>query len=175
MSTMSVPESRARLGYLLSEMLSLPHLPEDLHQAVTAHLQQLLSTINLFKPEYCLRLYPVLAELAELEAKAAEAPAEFEINLSEVSFEETASDSEADSAVSESASDAETETATTAETTDEAPVETSQEAAAEAPAETVSAETAVESDETPEELAETMPMAAIAETAGTANNPRTLW
>ncbi|HMX29708.1 MAG TPA: hypothetical protein PKC13_29250, partial [Blastocatellia bacterium] len=70
MFTMSVPESRARLGYLLSEMLSLPHLPEDLHQAVTAHLQQQLSTVNLFKPEYCLRLYPVLAELADLEAKS---------------------------------------------------------------------------------------------------------
>jgi hypothetical protein len=162
MSTMSVPESRARLGYLLSEMLSLPHLPEDLHQAVTAHLQQQLAFVNLLKPEYCLRLYPVLAELAELEAKSAEAPAEIEMIFSETSVEETEPETPAET--------------TAVETADETPVESLlEESAPEAPAENVSVEAAAESAESPEDLAETMPMAAIAEIAGTGNNPRTLW
>jgi hypothetical protein len=75
---MTTPESRARLGYLLSEMLSLPELPAELSRVINDHLQQQLSLVNILKPEYCLRLYPVLAELAELNAKAAEsqAPAE---------------------------------------------------------------------------------------------------
>ena len=68
MSEMSMPESRARLGYLLSEMLSLPNLPADLNRMISDHLQKQLSLVNILKPEYCLRLYPVLAELAELSA-----------------------------------------------------------------------------------------------------------
>jgi hypothetical protein len=65
---MTIPESRARLGYLLSEMLSLPNLPTDLNRMISDHLQKQLSLVNILKPEYCLRLYPVLAELAELSA-----------------------------------------------------------------------------------------------------------
>jgi hypothetical protein len=78
MSEMTIPESRARLGYLLSEMLSLPNLPADLNRMISDHLQKQLSLVNILKPEYCLRLYPVLAELAELSAMEAEsqAPAE---------------------------------------------------------------------------------------------------
>jgi len=68
MSEMTIPESRARLGYLLSEMLSLPNLPADLNRMISDHLQKQLSLVNILKPEYCLRLYPVLAELAELSA-----------------------------------------------------------------------------------------------------------
>ncbi|HKQ76619.1 MAG TPA: hypothetical protein VJ810_23190 [Blastocatellia bacterium] len=68
MSEMTIPESRARLGYLLSEMLSLPNLPVDLNRMISDHLQKQLSLVNILKPEYCLRLYPVLAELAELSA-----------------------------------------------------------------------------------------------------------
>ncbi len=68
MSQMTIPESRARLGYLLSEMLSLPNLPADLNRMISDHLQKQLSLVNILKPEYCLRLYPVLAELAELSA-----------------------------------------------------------------------------------------------------------
>ena len=72
MSEMTTPESRARLGYLLSEMLSLPNLPADLNRMISHHLQEQLNLVNILKPEYCLRLYPVLAELAELSAKASE-------------------------------------------------------------------------------------------------------
>ncbi len=72
MSEMTTPESRARLGYLLSEMLSLPTLPPDLSRMISDHLQQQLSLVNILQPEYCLRLYPVLAELAELSAKTDE-------------------------------------------------------------------------------------------------------
>jgi hypothetical protein len=72
MSEMTIPESRARLGYLLSEMLSLPNLPVDLNRMISDHLQKQLSLVNILKPEYCLRLYPVLAELAELSALEAE-------------------------------------------------------------------------------------------------------
>src|SRR5262245_16906811 len=68
MSEMTIPESRARLGYLLSEMRSLPNLPADLNRMISDHLQKQLSLVNILKPEYCLRLYPVLAELAELSA-----------------------------------------------------------------------------------------------------------
>jgi len=70
MSEMTMPESRARLGYLLSEILSLPHLPADLNQVISDHLQQQLNLVNILNPEYCLRLYPVLAELADQSAKA---------------------------------------------------------------------------------------------------------
>ena len=66
MQEMTAPQSNARLGYLISEMLSLPTLPADLHSAISSHLQQQLNQINILKPEYCLRLYPVLAELSQL-------------------------------------------------------------------------------------------------------------
>jgi len=82
MSEMSIPESRARLGYLLSEMLSLPNLPADLNRMISDHLQKQLSLVNILKPEYCLRLYPVLAELAELSAMEADSqPAAEEASL----------------------------------------------------------------------------------------------
>lgn len=68
MQEMTAPQSNAHLGYLLSEMLALPTLPDDLHNAITAHLQQQLNQVNILKPEYCLRLYPVLAELSQLAA-----------------------------------------------------------------------------------------------------------
>jgi len=66
MSDMTTTESRARLGYLLSEMLSLPDLPADLNRMINDHLRQQLGLVNILKPEFCLKLYPVLAELAEL-------------------------------------------------------------------------------------------------------------
>jgi hypothetical protein len=78
MSDMNISESRARLGYLLSEMLALSNLPVDLNQMISDHLQKQLSLVNILKPEYCLRLYPVLAELAELTARDAEAQASAE-------------------------------------------------------------------------------------------------
>jgi hypothetical protein len=68
MSEMTLPESRAYLGHLMAEMLSLPNLPSDLHLAITTHLQQQFSHVNILKPEYCRRLYPITAELAELAA-----------------------------------------------------------------------------------------------------------
>ncbi len=165
MFTMSAPESRARLGYLLSEMLSLPHLPEDLHQAVTAHLQQQLSTVNLFKPEYCLRLYPVLAELAELEAKSANAPmdghstAAIEEIAPEVTLEAAPETPEAvsESVVSESVAVEDVAESVAQTDADETPVEI-------APEESAS--------ETPENFTGHMPAAVAAEAAA---NSRTLW
>jgi hypothetical protein len=50
----------------MSEMLALPNLPDDLRKAITEHLNQQLSLVNVLKPEYCRRLYPILAELADL-------------------------------------------------------------------------------------------------------------
>jgi hypothetical protein len=79
MSEMTAPESRARLGYLLSEMLALPTLPADLSQVINDHLQRQLSLVNILKPEYCVRLYPVLAELTELAAKDIESQASDEV------------------------------------------------------------------------------------------------
>lgn len=81
MPEITLPESRARLGYLLSEMLSLPNLPADLNQVISDHLLKQISLVNILKPEYCVRLYPILAELADLSAKADEksAPAEVAI------------------------------------------------------------------------------------------------
>ena len=160
MFTMSVPESRARLGYLLSEMLSLPYLPEDLHQAVTAHLQQQLSTVNLFKPEYCLRLYPVLAELAELEAKSADAPMN---GHATVAVEEVAPEVTLEAAP---------------ETTEVMDENVAVEAVAESVTETDADETPVEIvaeesvSETPENFTGHMSVAAAAEAAA---NSRTLW
>jgi len=66
MSTESTPESRTFLAYLMSEMLALQNLPTDLHQAISNHLNNQLSLVNVLKPEYCRRLYPILLELAEL-------------------------------------------------------------------------------------------------------------
>ena len=93
MSQMSIPESRARLGYLLSEMLSLPNLPADLNRMISDHLQKQLSLVNILKPEYCLRLYPVLAELAELSAMEDEsqAPADEPISSGQISAATTGS------------------------------------------------------------------------------------
>ena len=86
MSQMTIPESRARLGYLLSEMLSLPNLPVDLNRMISDHLQKQLSLVNILKPEYCLRLYPILAELSELSALEADSqPAEEAIPSKELS------------------------------------------------------------------------------------------
>lgn len=76
MSEMTLPESRAYLGHLMAEMLSLPNLPSDLHHAITTHLQQQFSHVNILKPEYCRRLYPITAELAELAAINNGAPPE---------------------------------------------------------------------------------------------------
>ncbi len=64
MAHMSASESNTYLAHLLAEMLGLPHLPTDLHQALSDHLNKQLSLVNLLKPEYCRRLYPILAELA---------------------------------------------------------------------------------------------------------------
>jgi hypothetical protein len=83
MPEMTTPESRARLGYLLSEMLSLPTLPADLSKVIKEHLQRQLDLVNFLKPEYCLRLYPVIAELAELSAKASENASSDEADASE--------------------------------------------------------------------------------------------
>lgn len=187
MSTMTVPESRARLGYLLSEMLSLPHLPEDLHQAVTTHLQQHLASVNLFKPEYCLRLYPVLAELAELEARSNATPVKMEEPFAEAIVEEIASKIPLESGASECVSEAPVETVD--ESAPEISVETvAAEAVAETPAEPVAEESApeismetatedasAETDESVETTVENMPMAAVAGTAEAAANSRTLW
>ena len=101
MSEMTIPESRARLGYLLSEMLTLPNLPADLNRMISDHLQKQLSLVNILKPEYCLRLYPVLAELAELSALDADtqAPAEEAISgeaLSIATAESIPSESQAE-------------------------------------------------------------------------------
>jgi hypothetical protein len=188
MSTMTVPESRARLGYLLSEMLSLPHLPEDLHQAVTGHLQQQLASINLFKPEYCLRLYPVLAELAELEARSeaapveameffAETPAEEAVPeaVAETVMEETAAEIPVEAVAEESAPETPAETVA-AQATAEAPVEpVAEQSAPEISLETVAEQSAPETDEPAENAVENLPMAAIAGSAEAAANSRTLW
>src|SRR5262245_61684411 len=66
MSPMSKPESHTYLAHLMSEMLALPNLPDELRTAISEYLNKQLSLVNLLKPEYCLRLYPILAELAEL-------------------------------------------------------------------------------------------------------------
>jgi hypothetical protein len=71
MSTMTTPESRTYLAHLIAELLSLPNLPADLHQAVSSHLNQQFNLVNILKPEYCRRLYPILAELAEMNANSA--------------------------------------------------------------------------------------------------------
>lgn len=169
MSAMSVPESRARLGYLLSEMLALPHLPEDLHQAVTTHLQQQLTVVNLLNPEYCLRLYPVLAELAELKARSESTFTQDEVFIAETFIEET----EPEIALEKSSEDAAVETSSDDVTADAA-AEESQVAQEEVAAEP-SVEAEAQEDESAESLAENMPMAAIAESANAAVNPRTLW
>jgi hypothetical protein len=165
---MSVPESRARLGYLLSEMLSLPNLPSDLHQAVTTHLQQQLTVVNLLNPEYCLRLYPVLAELAELKARSESTFTQDEVFIAETLIEETEPEitmetSSEDTAVETSSDDVKTDAA-------EEPQVAQEEVAAEP-----SVEAEAQQDESAESLAENMPMAAIAESANAAVNPRTLW
>ena len=165
---MSVPESRARLGYLLSEMLALPYLPEDLHQAVTAHLQQQLSVVNLLNPEYCLRLYQVLAELADLKAKSEAVPTQTETFSVEIHEEP---ESEAGLGVQSVAVAAEASSeAVTADTAVEEPSVASEEVAVE-----TSAEAMAQEDESAEGFVENMPMAAIAETANAGVNPRTLW
>jgi hypothetical protein len=64
MANMSTSESNTYLAHLLAEMLALPHLPSDLHQALSDHLNKQLSLVNLLKPEFCRRLYPILAEMA---------------------------------------------------------------------------------------------------------------
>jgi len=66
MSEMTITESRARLGYLLSEMLSLPDLPDDLNRMISDHLRRQLGLVDVLKPEFCLKIYPALAELAGL-------------------------------------------------------------------------------------------------------------
>ena len=66
MPNMSTPESHTYLAHLMSEMLAMPNLPDDLRKAITEHLNQQLSLVNVLKPEYCRRLYPILAELADL-------------------------------------------------------------------------------------------------------------
>jgi hypothetical protein len=64
MANMSTSESNTYLAHLLAEMLGLTHLPSDLHQALSDHLNKQLNQVNILKPEYCRRLYPILAELA---------------------------------------------------------------------------------------------------------------
>ena len=66
MSATITPEERTYLAHLMSEMLAMENLPSDLRDALSAHLNKQLSPINLLKPEYCRRLYPILAELADL-------------------------------------------------------------------------------------------------------------
>lgn len=170
MSAMSVPESRARLGYLLSEMLALPYLPEDLHQAVTAHLQQQLSVVNLLNPEYCLRLYPVLAELAELKARTESTFAEAEVFTTEIRIEETEPEAALESSLENIAAEASPDVVTLDTAAAESQVSPEEVVAAEPSAEVVSQE-----DESPESLGENMPMTVIAESANAAVNPRTLW
>ena len=63
---MSTPESHIYLAHLMSEMLAMPNLPDDLRKAITEHLNKQLSLVNVVKPEYCRRLYPILVELADL-------------------------------------------------------------------------------------------------------------
>ncbi len=60
-------ETRTYLAHLISEMLSIEDLPTDLRQALTNHLHSQLNQVNLLKPEYCRRLYPILLELSDLE------------------------------------------------------------------------------------------------------------
>ena len=60
-------ETRTYLAHLISEMLSIEDLPADLRQALTNHLHSQLNQVNLLKPEYCRRLYPILLELSDLE------------------------------------------------------------------------------------------------------------
>ncbi|HKX28192.1 MAG TPA: hypothetical protein VJ302_10890 [Blastocatellia bacterium] len=66
MINMSTSESNTYLAHLIAEMLAMPNLPADLRQALSEHLNKQLSTVNILKPEFCRRLYPILAELAEL-------------------------------------------------------------------------------------------------------------
>jgi hypothetical protein len=68
MATVSTSESNTYLAHLIAEMIAMPNLPSDLRQALTEHLNRQLSMVNILKPEYCRRLYPILAELAELHA-----------------------------------------------------------------------------------------------------------
>jgi hypothetical protein len=125
MSDMNNSESRARLGYLLSEMLALSNLPADLNRMISDHLQKQLSLVNILKPEYCLRLYPVLAELAELtardaeeQASAEEAPAAMELSAAVVSAE-----SKAEVVNGSSASTMVLNTAITADPDDDSPID----------------------------------------------------
>jgi hypothetical protein len=60
-------ETRTYLAHLISEMLSIQDLPTDLREALTSHLHSQFNQVNLLKPEYCRRLYPILLELSELE------------------------------------------------------------------------------------------------------------
>ena len=66
MSAMSTPESQTYLAHLMAEMLGVQNLPADLKQAISNHLNSQLSLVNVLKPEYCRRLYPILLELAEM-------------------------------------------------------------------------------------------------------------
>ncbi len=100
MSTTTTPENRAYLAHLMSEMLSLPNLPAELHAAISEYLNKHLTLVNLLKPENCKRLYPILAELIEMDgqneaaipAAADEASATEEACASDVSDEAPAAE-----------------------------------------------------------------------------------
>lgn len=152
MSTLSTSESRARLGYLISEMLSLPNLPEDLHQAISAHLQQHLALVNLLKPEFCLRLYPVLAELADLEALS-------EVNSGGTSSPDITSDINLSEFIDDSAH---------AETTSEMIGEIATE-------QTDGSANSTEEETNDESESESTQMEGMAQAAQSSDSPRTLW
>jgi hypothetical protein len=106
MFTMSASESNIYLAELIAEMLAMHSLPADLRQALNAHLSKQFSLVNILKPEYCRRLYPILVELAESQAYSeitasvvvneVTAPLEINVAYSPDSIYEAEEDEEAD-------------------------------------------------------------------------------
>jgi len=161
MQEMTAPQSNAHLGYLLSEMLSLPTLPADLHNAITAHLQQQLNQVNILKPEYCLRLYPVLAELSQLSAlndNGAASEAEQQVPVEPTELADEQPPAEAAGVEDEESAFAEAEIIVSDQT-------------AIAPTE---AESVTETEETEMAIGE-VPAGVLAGQAEVADGPRTVW
>jgi hypothetical protein len=52
-----------RLGNTIADLLEMPNLPADLREAINNHLTKMFADRRILAPEWCRRLYPLLAEL----------------------------------------------------------------------------------------------------------------
>ena len=142
MSATHVAEARNNLTRLLSDLLALPNLPDDLRAAIGDHVGKKLSALDALNPETFQRLYPLLMELSEppaAEPEAAEAPAE--AAAEEAPVEAAAAEpAAAEEAPTEAATEAPAEAAQAEAAAAEAPAEAQAEPAAEAPAVEAAAE-----------------------------------